>query len=364
MHNPHTITRTAPLTARFLPAVFLAAFAACGGCGGSSKPEMKEGSVEELMASSNATDGVPLDSTALMVEEIKTTLGPQKDEYRIGPNDVLNIIVIGHEEVSSARDFNRGIVGTVVKKDGHIYLPIVGPVKAAGYTVEEFHQVLGDALKTYIVNPQLTIDVLQYASQKFYVLGEVNQPGSYPVDGDTTLLEAIGLAQGVKPEGSLDRAYMVRGKALLPINFTNLLMRGDISRNVYMQHGDLVYIPSAQDHKVYVFGEVNDPKAVQIPHGRLSLAQALAEAGGIVEVDADKNQIKLIRGSWQEPTVFTLKYSTILAYGDAILLRPGDRVVVQPTGLTVASRYMEQIMPFLVAADIGSSMFFRWRLLR
>jgi polysaccharide export outer membrane protein len=127
-----------------------------------------------------------------------------------------------------------------------------------------------------------------------------------------------------------------------------------------MRHGDLVYIPSAEDHKVYVFGEVNDPKAVQISHGQLSLAQALAEAGGIVEVDADKSHIKLIRGSWQEPTVYTLKYDTILAHGDRILLRPGDRVVVQPTGLTTASRYMQQIMPFLVAADIGSAMYFRF----
>ncbi|MDJ0763094.1 MAG: SLBB domain-containing protein [Myxococcota bacterium] len=327
-------------------------------CGNATR-NIKEGDVEDLLSPTKTPENVPLASQSLMVEKIETTLHPQKDTYRIGPNDVLNISVLGHEEVSSTRDFNRGIVGTVVKKDGNIYLPIVGKVQAVGFTVEAFHDILRDHLKTYINDPQFVVDVLQYESQKFYILGEVKSPGAFPVDGDTSLLEAIGLAGGVNPEGSLERAYVVRDRRLLPINLADLLLRGDTSRNIFMRHQDLVYVPSAQDQRVYVLGEVRDPRSVQIPNARLSLAQALAEAGGILHVDADKGSIKLIRGSWQEPVVYTLDYEMVLANGDRIFLEPGDRIFVQPTSLTTASRYMQQILPFLQAADAATAIYDR-----
>ena len=126
-----------------------------------------------------------------------------------------------------------------------------------------------------------------------------------------------------------------------------------------MKKGDLVYVPSSADQRVYVFGEVRNPRSVQIPNGRLNLAQALAEAGGIIHVDADKGAIKLVRGSWKEPVVYTLKYETVLAHGDRIFLEPGDRIVAEPTGLTTASRYMQQILPFLQAVDSGTAIYDR-----
>jgi polysaccharide export outer membrane protein len=330
-------------------AALLLAPALALGCG--PHPHGKEGRIQDLYAEADEGESIPLSSRALTVETIATELPAQVDEYRIGPNDVLNIVVLEHEELSSIRDFNRGIVGTVVKKDGFIYVPIIGKVKAAGYTVQEFQGVLQEHLRQYVVDPQLSVDVFKYESQKFYVLGFVKEPGAFPVNGNTRLLDAIGLAKGVLPDGSLDRAYFVRGRSLLPINLADVLLRGDTSRNVYMQDGDLVYIPSDKDQKVYVLGEVLRPGAVPLENGRLSIAQALAEAGGILPVEARKGSIKLIRGSWQEPTIYTLKYDTILEEGDKILLRAGDRIVVAPTGLTQLSRYMQQILPLLTGAD-------------
>ena len=326
------------------------------GCG--SRPPVKEGTFEDLLKNS-AAEEVPLETQAMMVETVATSLEIQKDEYRIGPNDVLNITVLDHPEVSSTRDFNSGIVGTIVKKDGKIYLPIVGAIRAEGYTVEEFYGVLREKLRTYIQDPELSVDMLKYESKKFFVLGEVNNPGAFPVDGKTTLLDGIGMAKGVKPEGSLEGGYVVRDRALLPINLADLLLRGDTSRNIYMKKDDLIYIPAASDQKVYVLGEVHQPGAIQIPNGRMTLAQAIAEAGGILRVEAKQGSIKLIRGSWKEPVVYTLEFDTVLTHGDRVFLRPGDRIFVQPTGLTTASRYMRQILPFLQAADSGTAIYDR-----
>jgi polysaccharide biosynthesis/export protein len=343
--RPHTLPRGGRLAV--LAGALAVSAIACGG-----SPSGRKGELSELYAAPpGGTETVPLQDKALSIERVATALPPQVDEYEIGPNDVLNILVLGHEELSSVRDFNKGIVGTIVKKDGNIYLPIVGKIRAAGYSVEEFHEVLRDQLKAYVVDPQVSIDVLKYESQKFFVLGFVKEPGAFPVDGDTTLLEAIGLAKGVLAGASLERAYVIRNGELLPINLADLLLRGDTSRNVYMKDRDLVYIPSGADQKVYVLGEVRMPGAVLIEDGRLSLAQALAEAGGLLAIEADDDSIKLIRGSWQEPTVYTLGYDTVLEEGDRIQLRAGDRIVVAPTALTTMTRYMQQILPFLEGAN-------------
>lgn len=314
----------------------------------------KDGSLEELLAGSHGEE--ELRAKASLVETIQAEMPPQVDEYRIGTNDILNIVVLGHDELSSPRDFNRGIVGTVVRKDGQLHLPIVGPFQAAGLTLEEIEDALRQHVANYIRDPQLTVDVLRYESQKFHVLGEVNKPGTFPVDGDTTLLEAIGLAGGAKSEANLESAYVIRNQTLLPISLGDLLLRGDTRRNVFMRSGDLVYVPSTLDMKVYVLGEVPKPGAFPMPTGRLSLAQALAEAGGLKHVEARQRAIRVVRGGWSEPTVYTVSYETVLAHGDAILLQPGDRIVIEPTGLTAASRYMQQLLPFLTAADVS------WRL--
>ena len=326
---------------------------ACGGV------KARNGNLKDLLLAARENDDIPLLDKDIKVERMTTALPEQIDEYRIGPNDVLNILVLDHEEFSSARDFNRGIVGTVVKKDGNIYVPIIGKVKASDYTIEEFHKIYRDKLAAYIKDPQLTVDVLKYESQKFYVLGEVNAPGAFSVDGDTTLLEALGMAKGVLPEGNLERAYVIRNNLLLPINLADLLLRGDTSRNIYMKDKDLVYVPNSADQTVYVLGEVPKPGSIQIKSSRLSLAQALAEAGGILPKEADKSNIRLIRGSWQEPTIYTLSYDDVLKKGDLIMLRPGDKIVVEPTRLTVLSRYMEQILPFLLGADHGTATYYR-----
>ncbi len=329
-------------------------------CAGRSHPEsmdnVKKGDIDDLLNDTNDAENTVAD---LQVEHVSTTLPKQEDVYRIGPNDILNIMVLDHEELSSVRDFNKGIVGTVVKKDGYIYVPIVGKIKAAGYTVPEFIDIFRKHLINYIVEPHVSIDILQYKSQKFYILGSVRKPGVFPVDGDTTLLEGIGMAGGVPPEGNLERAYVIRDNTLLPINLADLLLRGDTSRNIYMQDKDLVYIPNAADQTVYVLGEVEKPGAINIVSNRLSLGQAIAEAGGLKPIQARKNKIRIIRGSWQSPTIYTIKYDAILVYGDKIWLHPGDRVVIEPTGLTTLSRYMLQILPFLIGLDHATSIYSR-----
>jgi polysaccharide export outer membrane protein len=289
-------------------------------------------------------------------EQVEYDFKNERDEYVLGKNDVLSVYVMDHPEMSSQRVELGEISGTTVRKDGYVYLPVVGKLQATGLTVTQFEDALRERAATYVVNPQVSVEILDYASQKFHVLGNVKKPGTFPVDGDTTLLEALSLAGGTDETGNLEAATVVRAGELLPINLGDLVKRGDVSRNVYMRAGDVVFVPDGSQEKVYVLGEVQMPRMVPIEQGRMTLAEAIAAAGGPTPARA-RREIAVIRGGYAKPIVYRIDFEQALIVDDQVLLRPGDRVVVAPTGLSTASRYMQQILPFLQglqAAGIAS----------
>lgn len=270
----------------------------------------------------------------------------ERDEYRLGNNDVLNVYVVGHPEISSQRINIGELSGTTIRKDGFAYLPILGAIAAAGKTLTEFEADLATQAAKYVIEPSVNVEILRHESQKFYVLGEVRAPGVFPVDGDTTLLEGITLAGGVPASGDLELATVVRRGQLLPISLQDLIERGDVSRNVYMRDGDLVYIPDLADKKVFVLGEVLRPTPVAMTKGRITLAEALATAGGPTPARA-RRELSVIRGGHAQPIVYRIDLERALLVDNQVLLEPGDRVVVAPTGYSTANRYMELMLPFL-----------------
>lgn len=297
--------------------------------------------LDELVADSSVT---------VDRDDVRYDFSSEHDEYRLGTNDVLDVYVMEHPEMSSQRVGLGEIAGTTVRKDGNVYLPVVGTVAAAGRTVTEFEDALRNAASRYVVEPQVHVEILQHESQKFHVLGHVRTPGSFPVDGDTTLIEALTLAGGIGQTGSLEGATVVRNGQLLPIDLAALIKGGDVSRNVFMRKGDLIYVPDAASLKVYVLGEVQSPTLVPIVDGRISLAEALATAGGPTPARA-RRELAIIRGGFAEPVVYRIDLEEALLIDHQVLLKPGDRIVVAPTGLSTASRYMQQILPFLLGAQ-------------
>lgn len=279
----------------------------------------------------------------LKVERVETELPEQRKEYRLGVNDLLQVSVVGHPEFSGS----PGSPGFRVQPDGSVHFPMVS-LQAAGRTVGEVRTSLLEALREYLKEPQASVEIVRYESQKFYVLGAVGAPGAFPVDGDTTLLEGLALAGGPRDNGDLEGAYVIRGRALLPVSLGDLVLRGDTSRNVLMQDGDFVYVPLAADWKVFVLGEVRAPGSVSIPQRTgLNLAAAIAAVGGIDPLYGKKSGVTVYRGSWQRPELFTLHIEDVYRYGTSIALRPGDRVVVAPKGLASYNRVLTLLLPIL-----------------
>ena len=330
----------------FLP-VLLAA--AC-----SSTPRAHPDAVRALVEEGQTREVPELD---LAVEVVATELPPQVKEYRLGAADVLDVQVEGHPQFSvRSRNLQHKLLGFRIQEDGRVYLPLLGGVPARGKTILELQADVAERMKRFLAEPNVAVDVLSYDSQKFYVLGAVEQPGVFAVDGRTTLLEGLGLAGGIREGGDVEGAFVVRGRTLLPVSLGDLLLRGDTSRNVPMMHGDLVYVPTSEKWQVYVLGEVTKPGIVPIPRGGLDLAAAIAAAGGLDLLYSDPNEIRVFRGSWQAPRSFTLSAEDIYRYGVHIRLKPGDRIHVAPRGLATWNRTLTLLLPFLDNAIAGATL--------
>jgi polysaccharide export outer membrane protein len=125
-------------------------------------------------------------------------------DYRIGPLDVLEITAPQVPEITPE-------VGTVrVSGQGEITLPLVGAMVVNGQTAMELQQAISDRLKRFVKSPQVSVFVKEYASQRVTVEGEVNQPGIYPIEGRTTLLQALALAHGTTQNAKLTRVAVFR----------------------------------------------------------------------------------------------------------------------------------------------------------
>jgi len=301
--------------------------------------------LEDLVA-----DATPTTDASVDKQQLERPLEDETPPYRLGKRDVLDVYVMDHPEMSSQRVNLGEISGTTVQDDGLLHLPVLGAVEAEGLTLEELRARLQTEAAKYIVEPQVTVEVLRYVSQRFFVLGQVRSPGVFVADGTTTLLDALAQAGGALDDADLASATVVRRGELLPIDVADVVYGGDLARNVRLRGGDLLYVPDDRAQKVYVLGEVLRPQAVPMRRGRLTLAEALVTAGGPTPARA-RRELAVLRGGHARPVVYTLDLEHALMIDQSIVLEPGDRVVVAPTGLSTASRYMQQLLPFLLAGQ-------------
>jgi len=121
----------------------------------------------------------------------------QPVEYRLGSGDQLRITVFGEAELTG-----QFLVGS----QGTIAYPLVGDVQAAGLTVEEFTTLLQEALRTYVRNPSVNVEVANY--RPFFILGEVQRPGTYPYSANLTVLNAVATAGGFTYRANRNRVFI------------------------------------------------------------------------------------------------------------------------------------------------------------
>lgn len=271
-------------------------------------------------------------------------------QYRLGGTDVLTVTVWDHPELTiPAGQFRSAETsGTVIGEDGTIFYPYAGVIHAAGKTVEELRVILTKRLSKYIENVQLDVRVASYRSQRAYVVGEVKQAGIFKVtDIPLTVVEAVNKAGGFSEQADRRNITLTRDNQTYRVDLLALYERGAASQNILLRHGDVLNIPDRDLNKVFVLGEVKEPKSFVMNKGRMTLNEILLEAGGINKETSDPAQLFVFRGGVGKPQMFHLnaKAPDALLLADRFALQPRDVVYVDTAEGIRWNRIIAQIQP-------------------
>jgi polysaccharide biosynthesis/export protein len=161
------------------------------------------------------------------------------DTFIIGPGDVLDINFWKEPYISMA---------VTVRSDGNISLPLIKEVQASGRTPRQLEREIASKLRPYISEPEVTVIVKEIKSQKFNILGQVVRPGSYPLTGSMTALDAIALAGGFRDFAKQKKIYILRknpdgSESKLLFNYIAVAKGKNSDQNIKLQPGDTIIVP-------------------------------------------------------------------------------------------------------------------------
>jgi polysaccharide export outer membrane protein len=284
-------------------------------------------------------------------------------EYRVGPGDILSIIVYDHPELTIPAGEQRSAAdsGNLINPDGTIFYPYTGRIKVDGQTVDEIRENITILLSEYIRDPQIEVRVAQFNSKYVFVTGAVNKPGRVALrNTPLTLIDAIQLASGFTPNANHHELRITRQNRTASVSSYGLLKTGDLSQNIVLRAGDLVHVPDDSTQRVYVMGEVNRPGQVGMGATRLTLTDVITEVGGIKESSADAAGVFVIRPSDDGKRLadvyqFDLRNSIAYVFSNQFRVIPNDIVYVSTTDLGRLNRVIDQITPALDLVNLTNT---------
>lgn len=180
-------------------------------------------------------------------------------EYTLGVGDVLNIQVVGLDNMAnniattgnagtvsaSTVNYNAGTSGYMIRPDGKFEFSLIGEVNANGKTISALNREITERLSEYIKNPRVAINVSKFHTTRVYVLGEVVKPGLYELEREHNLTDAIGIAGGYTKYAAKKVVFVIRSSNKdkpIVCNLLDLLEKGDMSQNIMLMDGDVVYL--------------------------------------------------------------------------------------------------------------------------
>lgn len=271
--------------------------------------------------------------------------GKHNPDYRIGPGDLLEVTVYEVEQL------NRTVR---VSAQGNINLPLLGILKVKGLTSSEAESEIRDLLaERYLQNPQVSVFIKEYKSQRISVVGAVVKPGVFEVTEQQTVLDMLSMAGGLKEDAN-QLLFVIRPNRpedgagghvpsgdpspvkTFVIDLEEMLIKGNLSLNVPVIHGDVINIPVSG--KIFVSGEVRTPGGFHLGGKKLTLTQAIATAGGLKE-GADGAAVKIFRypANASEKEILTSDvYAIEKGEKEDLFLKENDIVIVPQNDVKMA----------------------------
>ncbi|HEY0686203.1 MAG TPA: polysaccharide export protein EpsE [Steroidobacter sp.] len=248
-----------------------------------------------------------------MLSSLSVTTAAADSDYRLGPGDLLRVNVFGSPELS----------GEVrVSESGNITYPLVGQVPVSGKSPAQVEALLVDAFVQggYLKQPQVTVLVMEYLSQKVSVLGHVTKPGQYTLQSASRVLDLLAEAGGPKAEEAADVATLMRKDGSKASIDLAALFGGDPAQNHVVAGGDTVYVPRAP--QFYVYGEVQKPGMYKLERG-MTVSRAISAGGGLTPRGSERRVVIKRKDKNGKEQHYSAKGSDLLQADDVLMVKEG-----------------------------------------
>ncbi len=289
-------------------------------------------------------------TTQETIEELKRLNDIDLPTYRLGPGDKMKIYVYDEPELDT------DVV--IVKQDGTISFRLVGEVDVTGLTIPQATKLIEDKLRAYIVYPKVSIIPFEARSSTITILGKVTYPGVLEIKGRMRILDALasagGLALGYFQSNSveladLERTFMIRDGKMLPIDFVELVQKGNILYNIPLMDKDYIYLPSAINREIYIIGEVN-AQGHYFFQENMTLLQSISFAQGTKTTA--QSSVYVIRGNLSHPRLFKINTKEIMkAKVQDFPLKPGDIIFIPKHPIAKWNDVVNMALPSLQAVQ-------------
>lgn len=239
----------------------------------------------------------------------------QAADLTLGPGDVIKASVFGNPDMATE---------TRVSDSGRITFPLLGEVKVGGLSVQQAERAIGEQLvkKGYLKTAQVSIIVSQIQSAQVSVLGMVNRPGRYPLDGGKRgVMDMLAQAGGFNADGG-DTVSVVQtrnGKTTKTvIDVVDMVRNGTLDKEIELAPNDVIY--AERSPRFYIYGEVQRPGAFRLERA-MTVSQALAVGGGLTPRGTERGiQIKRRNGDGQMHVV-SAKNEDVVQVDDVIFIK-------------------------------------------
>ncbi|MDB1108268.1 hypothetical protein PsexTeo8_25450 [Pseudomonas extremaustralis] len=327
---------------------------------------------EEGGAESSRVELIPITPKLLAMDaatQVPYSIAPELLNYKpapylIGANDALYITVWDHPELTAPSGPQQQIDanGRLVNPDGNLFYPYVGEVVAKGRTLAALRVEITEKLRQYIDSPQVDISILRFASQRVVVTGAVVKAGPVPITTTPmSVMEAVAASGIDSNNADLSNLTLTRGGKRYILDLDTLNMEQSRLNDVYLKDGDQLYLPYNDRKRIYVMGEVMQPRALTFKTRSMNLSDVLGSVGGMNQNTANADAIYVIRGAQHidvEPAkVFKLEATSpsAMALATRFDVQPQDVVFVGPSGITRWNRVISQLVPSASIIGTGAS---------
>lgn len=232
----------------------------------------------------------------------------------LGAGDVLKISVYGNPDLG---------LETRVSEAGQITFPLVGAVAVGGLSASAAEKKLGGLLESggYLRKAQVNIIVTSLQSQQASVLGQVNRPGRYPLEGKRTVMDMLAMAGGMNPDGA-DQVTLIRKRAETTsrdvIDILDIVRNGDLKGDTEVSGNDIIYVERAP--RFYIYGEVQRPGAFRLERN-MTVVQALSVGGGLTQRGTERGVRIKRRNAAGQIEVIKSKHDDLLQVDDVVYVQ-------------------------------------------